>query len=378
MHSLPFIVALSLTVALVACTEAGPATEVTPTSTTTTEEGRSPPGERLTAGLVFRTLDADWERTPEIDRLIREAQEEGSVYITTYDQDQVDTWCAAFIEEFGVECRGRGVGGGQAVSTLVTERQAGEATTDVVYLSMSQAQQLLDRDYIAEVDWASLGIDSRRVWHSQGQGNAVGAAQSQYTHFYNKNHFTEDELPRTLSDWLNPQYKGLACSPDFLFRAGSGFVALFEGMDRTVDRAERLIDEQELVITSFCDPLLISGDRPLMFMGYGNPPTLLEGNPIGQFWNPGMGVNLFSMLIPNNAPHPSAARLFAAWATSREASRISYEVIGQGWAAYGHGPEGLVSGHFAQLDLVYESSLNFAERGENTRTFEERVFGTGR
>ena len=115
-----------------------------------------------------------------------------------------------------------------------------------------------------------------------------------------------------------------------------------------------------------------------MFMGYGNPPTLLEGNPIGQFWNPGMGVNLFSMLIPNNAPHPSAARLFAAWATSREASRISYGVIGQGWAAYGHGPEGLVSGQFAQLDLVYESSLNFAERGENTRTFEERVFGTGR
>ena len=377
MRGLLFTITLSLAAVLAACTATAPTTEVTPTPTAATE-GERPSVERLTAGLVFRTLDADWGRTPEIDRLVQAAQSEGTVHITTYDQAQVDAWCAAFTAEFGVECHGRGIGGGQVISTLTTERQAGEATTDVLYLSMSQAQQLLDRDYIAEVDWAALGIDSRRVWQSQGPGNAVGAAQSQYTHFYNKRYFTEQELPRTLSDWLDPRYKGQACSPDFLFRAGSGFAALFEGMDRTVDRAERLIDEQELVITSFCDPLLISGERPLMFMGYGNPPTLLEGNPIGQFWNPGMGVNLFSMLVPDNAPHSSAARLFAAWATSREASRISYEAIGQGWAAYGHGPEGLVTGQFAQLDLVYESPLNFAERGENTRTFEERVFGAGR
>jgi hypothetical protein len=91
-----------------------------------------------------------------------------------------------------------------------------------------------------------------------------------------------------------------------------------------------------------------------------------------------MGVNLFSMLVTSNAPHPNAARLFAAWATSREASRISYDAIGQGWAAFGHGPEGLVTGRFAELELVYESPLNFAERGENARIFQERVFGAGR
>ena len=146
-------------------------------------------------------------------------------------------------------------------------------------------------------------------------------------------------------------------------------------MDATVDLVSRLIEDQDMIVTATCDPLVVSEERPLVFLGYGSPPFLLEGNPIAQFWNPGLGVNLFSNMVPNDAPHPNAARLFAAWATSREASRLSYEAIGQGWAAYGHGPEGLVSGQFAEIDLVYESPSIFAERGANTRTFEERVFG---
>jgi hypothetical protein len=81
-------------------------------------------------------------------------------------------------------------------------------------------------------------------------------------------------------------------------------------------------------------------------------------------------------MVPINAPQPNAARLFTAWASSEKASKISYDAIGQGWAAYGHGPSGLVSGQFASLNLVYESPLNFAERGRNTSVFEERVFST--
>jgi len=228
------------------------------------------------------------------------------------------------------------------------------------------------------VDWGALGADPRRVWKSQGDGNAVGVTQSQYTHFYHKDFFSPEDLPQTLQDWLDPKYKGKICSADFLFRAGNGFVALQMGMEATVDLANRLRAEQEMVVTANCDPLIVSGERPLVFMGYGNPPSLLVGNPIGQFWNPGLGVNLFSNIVASNAPHPSAARLFAAWATSRQASLLSYEAIGQGWAAYGHGPEGLVSGRFADMALVYENPSNFAQRGENTRIFQERVFGAPR
>ena len=203
-------------------------------------------------------------------------------------------------------------------------------------------------------------------------GNAVGSTQSQYTHFYNARYISPDDLPNRLEDWLDPQYEGLACTPDFLLRAGSGFIALHRGVDATVELARRLIDEQDMLVTSNCDPLIVSGERPLMFLGYGNPPTLMDNESIGQFWNPGLGVNLFSNMVASNAPHPNAGRLFAAWSTSHEASRISYEAIGQGWAAYGHGPEGLISGSFAELELVYESPANFVRRSEYTRQFQDR------
>jgi len=324
-------------------------------------------------GLVYRTLDADWTRTPEVELLVAGAQTEGSVHITTYNQEQVDVWCTAFTAEFGIACEGRGMFGAQMMATLITERQAGAAVTDVIHLSMSQAAEVLDRGYIAEINWASLGVDAGRVWKSRGPGTAVGATQSQYTHFYNTDHFTVDQLPQKLEDWLKPEYKGKICAPDFLFRAGSGFIALSMGMDATVDLARRLIDEQDMVVTVTCDPLIVSGEKPLMFLGYGNPPALLDGNPIAQFWTGGLGVNLFSNMVASNASHPNAARLFAAWATSRDASSLSYVAIGQGWAAYGHGPEALVSGRFAVLDLVYESPLNFSARSESTRVFQERM-----
>ena len=329
----------------------------------------------LQEGLVYRTLDAEWEQTPAVQALVSTARSDGGVHITTYDQDQVNAWCGAFTTGFGIPCSGRGLSGAQMVSTLVAEREAGEPVTDVVYISMSQAQQLLDRGYVAQVGWEALGVDPGRVWSSEGQGNAVGVTQSQYTHFYNTDLVDSADLPQTLDEWLDPRHQGQICTPDFLFRAGNGFIALLLGMDAAVELAQRLIQEQEMLVTSTCEPLLVSGERPLMFLGYGNPPPLLEGNPVGQFWNAGLGVNLFSTVVPTNAPHPNAGRLFAAWASSREASRISYEAIGQGWAAFGHGPEGLVSGAFADIDLVYESPSNFDQRGENTRTFQERVLG---
>jgi ABC-type Fe3+ transport system substrate-binding protein len=331
--------------------------------------------ELLKEGLVYRTLDAKWEQTPAVKTLVNTARSDGGVHITAYDQDQVDAWCSAFTSGFGVPCSGRGLSGAQIVSTLVAEREAGEPVTDVVYISMSQAQQLLDRGYVAKVGWETLGVDPGRVWSSQGEGNAVGVTQSQYTHFYNTDLVSPADLPQTLEEWLDPRHRGQICTPDFLFRAGNGFIALLLGMNAAVDLAQRLIQEQEMLVTSSCEPLLVSGERPLMFLGYGNPPSLLEGNPVGQFWNAGLGVNLFSTVVPTDAPHPNAGRLFAAWASSREASRISYEAIGQGWAAFGHGPEGLVSGEFAIIDLVYESPSNFDQRGKNTRAFQERVLG---
>ena len=369
----PWLVVLALAVTAAACSA-----EATPAPTLSFN--RTPAGDpdRLRAGEVYRTLDADWARTAEADALVERAREEGAVVWSGYDQAQGDAWCAAFTAEFGIACTGRGIGAGQIVTTLVTEASAGQPVTDVVYLSMSQMAQYLDRDLAAAVDWAALGIEPRRVWRADADGNAVGVTQSQYAHFVNTDLVDPADVPRTVFDWLDPQWRGLICAPDFLLRAGNGFMALYYDADDMVALHRELIDAQDTIVTQDCDPLIVSGERPLTYMGYGYPDELLDTGYIEPFWVPGMGVNMFSHGVAANAPHPNAGRLFAAWATSREASLLSWEAIGQGWAAFGHGPQDLVSGRFADLDLVYESPTTSQERGERTRYFQERVFGPGR
>ena len=364
---------LVLAVAAAACS-----TDATPDPTPAFDTTPTGDPTRLRAGEVYRTLDADWTPTADADALVALAREEGAVVWSGYDQAQGDAWCDGFTAEFGVACSARGIGAGQIVTTLVTEAAAGQPVTDVVYLSMSQMAQVLDRGLAAAVDWEALGVEPQRVWRSQTAGDAVGVTQSQYAHFVNTDIVDPDDVPRTALDWLDPRWRGLICAPDFLLRAGNGFMALYYDADEMVALHRELIDAQGVIVTPDCDPLIVSGERPLTYMGYGLPDELLDTGYIEPFWTPGMGVNLFSHSVLTNAPHPNAARLFTAWTTSKEGSRLSWEAIGQGWAAFGHGPDDLVSGRFADLDLVYESPATFQERGERTRYFQEQLFGPGR
>ena len=301
------------------------------------------------------------------------------VHFTAYGVDHTDALCEAFTAQFGIGCQGRGIDAGHIVGALTAEREAGEAPTDVVFMSMTQMGQYFDRGFAAEIDWE----DSRRRsasllggsgWESKAMPSGVG--NDQYTNFYRTDEFDEADLPKTIGDWLDPKYKGLVCAPSFLFRAGNGFIAFFYDKDELVNVHRRMIEENDLLVTDDCNEFILSGEKPLMYLGYGNPPALLDSGVIGQFWNPGFGVNMFNVAVASNAPHPNAARLFAAWHTSRKASEIMWEVVGRGWAAYGHAAEGLITGSFQDIDLVYESVPVFRKRGDNAKYFADRVFGT--
>jgi ABC-type Fe3+ transport system substrate-binding protein len=332
---------------------------------------------KLQAGAIYRELGADWVRTLEVERLYKEAQSEGEVVYYTYEEDQGKSACAAFMAEFPeVRCRHQAIPASSITTVFVTEREAGETSADVLNLAMSHTAQLVDRGYIDELDWEPLGVDPRRVWSANPQvpGNAAGAFQNQYAHFYNADLIDEEDLPQTLFDWLDPKYKGKICASDFLFRAGSGFSSIYHGVDAMVQLAKELIEQNDMVVTSACEPLVVSGERPLYYMGYGNPPSVLRDNLVFQFWNDGLGANLFSSMVSNAAPNPSAARLFAAFTTSKAASSAVFEASGLGWTGYGDASEELVSGKFAGAQIVYESPVTFRERVEWQTEFSGRVF----
>ena len=346
---------------------------------TTPPEATSTPTERqakLTAGLIYRGITADWDRsTAEVQRIIPLAQAEGKVLLTSYSDDSTRAWCLGFTAEFGIECENRGIGAAQITAALVTAREAGQADTDVVNLAMSHSAQITDKGYVEEVDWDALGVDDRRAWdpNPDNEGNFLGSNQNQYTHYINTDLVDLNDLPDDIFGWNDPKWKGLLCGNAFLFRAGQGFTGIYYDIDRIVKWGQDLIADNDLVVTQSCDPLILSGELPVYIFGYGNSVSLLANPNIVQYWNPGMGVNLFSNGVLNNAPHPNAAKLLAAWMTSKAGSQASWDCCAVGWPGYGHASAGITTGDFA-AQMVYESTATFRDRIKWQTQFSEEVF----
>jgi len=349
-----------------------------PKPTATPTEAEKTAQATLQAGAAFSDITGDWVRTAGVEALIPLAQAEGSVHFTPYGVDHVDAACEVFTAEFGIECGGRGITAGQIVGTLVAERESGGSDTDVVYMSMTQMAQYVDRGYAEEVDWVSLGVDVGRTWDAKEgvSGNAAGVSNNQYTNFWRTDIFDVEDIPTTVEGWLDPELKGLVCAPSFLFRAGNGFYPFLFDKDEMVDLHKRMINENDLLVTSSCNSFILSGERPLMYLGYGNPPALLDSGVIGQAWNAGMGINMFSVAVASNAKNPNAAKLFAAWHSSKAASTAVFEATGAGWAGYGDAAEGLTTGSFKNVNMVFESIGVARQRGKNASYFGDRVFGT--
>ena len=59
-----------------------------------------------------------------------------------------------------------------------------------------------------------------------------------------------------------------------------------------------------------------------------------------------------------------------------EIKSATWDEIGSGWAGYGHASEGLVSGDFKDVDMVFESIGVARQRGKNASYFSDKVFGT--
>ena len=149
--------------------------------------------------------------------MLAKAQAEGKVIFTAYGTNHTDIVCDMFTEATGIECEGRGISAGQIVGTLKAEREAGEAPTDVVYMSMTQMAQYVDSGYADVVDYESLGVAEGRSWEADGvPGNAIGIANNQYTNFWRTDIFDVEDIPTTVEGWLDPKFKGLICAPSFL------------------------------------------------------------------------------------------------------------------------------------------------------------------
>jgi|GEM_PF-3715588 len=329
----------------------------------------------IQAGKVYAAMTQDWAVTAEADRLYGEAQKEGSVflYLVGNDEDLGKALKAAFERRFpGILLEHRTIPTARIVPVYVAEREAGRATADVQLFPMPRAAALADRGWVASVDWQLLGVDPRR---GVLQNKAVAVYHGPYLHSYRNDRIPQEELPKTLFELLDPKWKDKLCSTEGFMQVGSSFTAIYYDLERTVQWAKDLIEKQNMLITPDCDRLLLSGERLLFLQDYGsNAPKKLHGKPIGLFFTDGLGVILSTSAVMDNAPHPNAARLLAAWLTSRESSEVGFKVDGHGWVGFGHAVPELSKRAQGGLGLVFESQETFQERAKLQAEFTKRVF----
>lgn len=332
-------------------------------------------GEEISS-TALSTDYGGWSRTTAIEELYQSAKSEGGVVYYASNQQSALAYKLAFEKEFpGIEVDVRGFLTESLSSTYLAERANSRKSADVLGGSLMALHPIVERDLIQTgIDWTQIGVEGGRVTL---EGKALMVRRGSYCICFNQSKIDEQEIPTTLDGFRDPKWKDRLVASDFLFPAGLGYYALQNGLDNAVDLGRYLIDHQGLLVTSQYQSLVVSGERPVAVLGWA-PSFINEerrGNPMGITHADGLGVPLFVVAVSDRAPHPHAAKLFAAFLTSKQASLASWESdAASGWPGYGHGLGDLDLGGQDQIGVVYEGPLNFRERSTSAGQIREALF----
>jgi len=267
--------------------------------------------------------------SPAMQTVYEAAKKEGEVIWQAGVLDQAaDPIAKAFEARFpGVKATFNPINEPQAPGQIITEATAGSKVVkslDVARGSPTQFKPLLDRDLLATVDWASLGVDADRI---QVEGKWVVNEDSVNVWIYNTNQVQPGEVPQTWDDLLKPRWKGKKIVTN---ASAAGLAQLFYGLGE--DKATQFLTAlkgQDLVVTKTKGPareMVLSGQASI---GISTVKDLIEmkkqGAPVeGMSLGP-MERDVRGWYLPKGVQHPNAAQLFISWIVSPEGWKLQQD-----------------------------------------------------
>jgi iron(III) transport system substrate-binding protein len=210
------------------------------------------------------------------------------------------------------------------------EYRAGRpSTTDIMVGFGGHIAPLVQADALEPVDWASWAPNVQEPRLTARGGRAVTFQSSLQGATYNTNRVRPDEVPKTLEDLLQPQYKGRIASTPY----ASGFDRLpvpeLWGEQRTMEFMRRFADQLGGLIRCLETQRIISGEFDMLVLDCSPSNTLAakaKGAPLDYaLLSDAPFAQLLYMAVPRNAAHPNAAKLWIDYVVSREGQDILYE-----------------------------------------------------
>lgn len=252
-----------------------------------------------------------------IDSLAEAAKKEGSLVLYSAEvQSDIDRITKAFTDEYGIPVEVVRLSTGELNQRFSGEADAGSVAADVL-ISTDPRMYSDNADWFAQIDDESVpGIADYP--EESVTDTAYASLIYVYSIAYNNQTLSEAEAPTSWEDLLDEKYSGQLLMNDV--RATPAYIAWLDALDKRFgdEYLEKLGEAgAELAPTASTGAQqLAAGEFAVNFPSQPHQTlTLAEsGAPLGNNPIDDPSIAYANYLgVSADAPHPNAARLFAAW-----------------------------------------------------------------
>lgn len=272
------------------------------------------------------------------ESVLEKAKAEGSVVVRVTNPSSPETHAAlekAFNERFGtsIKIEWTPQGAPQTNARVIAEAGGGTGSVDLIGLgSAEDVEALRSRGLVKEYPWADVfgkelpGIGAAVDEVIPDLRNATfNLLDAVYGLGWNTGLIKTEEVPSTTTDLLDPKWNGkIALNAFFLNPLPT--IAYVIGQDQMLDYAKKLVENKPILQRG--SPVVMQalsvGQAPLGIITYhGAVAAKKKGQPVDfKLFSDYVMIYQGYIYVPENAPHPNAARLFTAWLTT-EGSKVA-------------------------------------------------------
>ena len=278
----------------------------------------------------------EWERT------VQAAKKEGSLSLYMYQGDgELGAMAQLFQKKYPeinvVVTPGRG---NTFAPKIMAERSAGKYLVDAYIAGATTAFEVFYRGKILNSVRAALilpeVVDESKWW--LGQHHYIDPENqyifvyvgnvSEYVSYHTKS--VEAGEVRSFTDFLQPKWKGKILSRDPKISGSQriGLRGFYHTPELGAEFIRRLYGEMDVTLTQEirqATDWLANGKFAVCFFCSEILKVKAQGLPVDEFhtaqWKENRAIsagNMGSVILPTQAPHPNAARVFVNWLLSRE------------------------------------------------------------
>ncbi len=261
-----------------------------------------------------------------LDEIVAGAKKEGQLFVLVSSPGKPETHAAiakAFNERFGLDTQIEWTATNpvQTGTKLIAEQGGGTGFVDVIGAGGNQEMSVLfDRGILKSYPWtetfgaefpnlAKLAVDPV-IGDLKGAGLLI--AHNVYGIAWNKDLIADEDVPNTYSELLTPEWKGRFAVNAFSLNP-TDYYSFALGEEKTLEMAKAILDNEPVLErgTGAVTRAISVGQAPVGISSFHQAGRV--DNLKFKLFSDYIPTGVLHIYVPENAPNPNTARLFAAW-----------------------------------------------------------------